>query len=140
MAIAGFAGRSDYVERFWLPLLGPTALLTLRWTARMLGEHPAGVSVSMEDLSLQLGLGARAGASGPAPRALERLGHFGLAREHAGTLMVRTHMPAVPPALMRRMPAAMRDSHTAWVLHAGDQAVDPVRRNLAGREAALPPM
>jgi hypothetical protein len=135
LAFNGFVARSDYVERYWLPVLGPSALLALRWSAEMLSAHPEGVSVRLSDLARGLGLGGRGGAAGPGPRALERLVYFGLARERAGTLMVRTHVPPLPPLLMRRLPQALRDTHGSWLLRTA-QPED--RRAPAARVSRLP--
>jgi hypothetical protein len=127
LAFHGFAARSHYVERCWLPVLGPSALLALRWSAEMLAEHPEGLSVRMADLARGLGVGGRSGSAGPAPRALDRLVYFGLARERAGTLMVRTHVPPVPPLLVRRLPAQLRDAHSSWLLRQDEPSGDTGR-------------
>ena len=137
LAFHGFAARSHYVERCWLPVLGPSALLALRWSAEMLTEHPEGLSVRMADLARGLGLGGQGGSAGPAPRALERLVYFGLARERAGTLMVRTHVPPVPPLLVRRLPAQLRDAHSAWLLRHDEPSGDTTRSPLPS--SAIPP-
>jgi hypothetical protein len=136
LAFNGFVARSDYVERYWLPVLGPSALLALRWSAEMLSSHPDGVSVRLSELARGLGLGTRGGSAGPAARALERLAYFGLARERSGTLMVRTHVPPLPPVLLRRLPQALRDSHGSWLL----RTTEPEGRSApAPRASRLPP-
>jgi hypothetical protein len=135
LAFHGFDARSEYTERYWLPVLGPSALLALRWSAEMLAAHPEGVSVGIPELARHLGLGKQGGASGPAPRAMQRLVYFGLARERSGTLMVRTHVPPVPPLMCRRLPKALQDSHSSWLLRSGESQQ---RRSAQGRQPGLP--
>lgn len=60
--------RSNYVERFWLPVLGPTATLLLRRLAYELDRSPEGFDLSANDMARSLGLGGMAGRHGPFPR------------------------------------------------------------------------
>ena len=53
----GHDPRSDYVERFWLPTLGPTSLLLLRRLASHLDREPEGCALDVADLSQSLGVG-----------------------------------------------------------------------------------
>jgi hypothetical protein len=75
----GHDPRSDYVERFWLPTLGPTSLLLLRRLASHFDREPDGCTLDVADLSQSLGLGAREGTSSPLFRSLDRLTQFELA-------------------------------------------------------------
>ena len=47
----GHDPRSRYAERFWLPTLGPTALLLLRHLAAQFDLHPAGIELRVADTS-----------------------------------------------------------------------------------------
>ena len=57
----GYDPRSRYVETFWLPTLGPTALLLLRHLADRFDRHPEGIELTVADTSHALGLGQRDG-------------------------------------------------------------------------------
>ncbi|HEY4400579.1 MAG TPA: hypothetical protein VGO38_00985, partial [Acidimicrobiia bacterium] len=64
----GHDPRSLYVETFWLPTLGPTAVLLLRHLATRFDESPSGVELPVADTSQALGLGQRDGNSSPIVR------------------------------------------------------------------------
>src|SRR5439155_3596983 len=51
----GHDPRSLYVETFWLPTLGPTAVLLLRHLATRFDESPTGVELPVADTSQALG-------------------------------------------------------------------------------------
>ena len=46
------------VEQFWLPTLGPTALLLLRHLADRFEEHPKGLTLPVAETAAALGLEA----------------------------------------------------------------------------------
>src|SRR5436189_5998321 len=75
----GHDPRSWYVEPFWLPTLGPTALLLLRHLADRFDRDPKGVELPVADTSAALGLGPREGQQSPLIRSLVRLQQFDLA-------------------------------------------------------------
>jgi len=125
LALSGFDPLGAYVERYWLPILGPASTLTLRRLVRGLADNPSGFSVSVEELARGLGIGTALSRNSPAPRAIERLTYFGMARHVGGSLAVRTHVPAVGQHLVRRLPAALRDTHPAWLLRRGDSDGPP---------------
>jgi hypothetical protein len=113
LARTGHAPASEYVERFWLPVLGPAATLALRWMARSLTEHPEGFTVRIDDLAGQLGLSQATGRHAACPKSLDRLCYFDLARERSGRLEVRTHVPSLRPGAVRRLPPALARAHAA---------------------------
>ncbi len=51
----GHDPRSLYVERFWLPTLGPTSLLLLRHLATRFDQEPGGIEVRLATTSQALG-------------------------------------------------------------------------------------
>src|SRR3546814_6418676 len=65
---AGHPERSVYVETFWLPPLGPTAMWLLRRLSAWLEATPDGISVELPALALELGLGANVWRSHPVIR------------------------------------------------------------------------
>ena len=59
--VLGHDPRSWYAETFWLPTLGPTALLLMRHLADRFERTPDGVELPVADTAAALGLGARDG-------------------------------------------------------------------------------
>jgi hypothetical protein len=111
----GHDPRSIYVERFWLPTLGPTSLLLLRRIAADLDETPAGIELDLGHLSQSLGLGHREGNSSPVMRSLERLIQFDLAcGERDAGYAVRRTVPPVNRRHVGRLPAPLQEEHRAW--------------------------
>ena len=91
--VIGHDPRSWYAETFWLPTLGPTALLLLRHLADRFEVDPAGLELPVADTAAALGLGPRAGQHSPLMRSLGRLQQFELAcQETDTTIAVRRAM------------------------------------------------
>lgn len=104
---------SLYVERFWLPVLGPTALWALRLVWREM-QPEACWGVSDDELAGQLGLGQR---RSQLDRTLARLVQFRTLRPHSanGALhtqyLVRTRLPFLTEGMEARLPAGLRAEH-----------------------------
>ncbi len=129
--VIGHDPRSWYAETFWLPTLGPTALLLLRHLADRFEVDPAGVELPVADTAAALGLGPRDGQHSPLMRSLVRLQQFELAcRETDAAIAVRRTLPPVHRRHVRRLPAALQARHAEWT---ADQATAPV--DLARRRA-----
>jgi hypothetical protein len=112
----GHDPRSRYVETFWLPTLGPTAVLLMRHLADRFDHDPKGVQLQVADTSQALGVGQRDGNSSPIVRTLTRLAQFELACEDGrGTVAVRRNLPPINPRHLRRLPSALQHAHGAWV-------------------------
>ena len=112
----GHDPRSRYVETFWLPTLGPTALLLLRHLADRFDRTPEGVELTVSDMSHALGLGARDGNSSPIVRTLARLAQFDLACEdpHSNMVAVRRNVPPLNIRHLRRLPSDLQLAHAEW--------------------------
>jgi hypothetical protein len=111
----GHDPRSLYVETFWLPTLGPTAVLLLRHLATRFDESPAGIELPVADTSQALGLGQRDGTSSPIVRTLTRLTQFDLACDNGhGTVAVRRNLPPINRRHVRRLPATLQVAHAEW--------------------------
>jgi hypothetical protein len=109
----GHDPRSLYVETFWLPTLGPTAVLLLRHLAHRFDERPDGLELTVVDTSQALGLGYRDGTSSPLLRCLVRLAQFDLAcdgREGNGRRAAKpaAHQPAPRAQAAHRAPGRTR--------------------------------
>src|SRR5690242_6510461 len=90
----GHDPRSEYVERFWLGVLGPSAVWLLRRLVARLEEEPEGYELHLPSLAAELGLGARSGRNGPFARTLERCERFGaLQLVDEAELRVRRRLP-----------------------------------------------
>lgn len=112
----GHDPRAPYPERFWLPTLGPTAMLLLRHVAHRFDREPAGFTLRLAETSRCLGLGERQGRSSPLARSLGRLVQFDLAafEGDGATLAVRRHVPPINRRHVRRLPPALQEEHDAW--------------------------
>jgi len=111
----GHDPRSRYVERFWLPTLGPTAVLLLRHLAARFDASPEGIELPISDTSRSLGLGERDGSSSPIVRSLARLETFDLAcSDGHATVAVRRNLPPANRRHLRRLPPALQADHAAW--------------------------
>lgn len=112
----GHDPRSLYVETFWLPTLGPTALLLLRHLAAQFDQYPDGLTLPLAGTSQALGLGCREGTSSPLVRSLARLAQFDLACDDGrGTIAVRRNVPPINRRHVRRLTPDLQVAHTEWV-------------------------
>ena len=119
----GHDPRSEYVERFWLPTLGPTSLLLLRRIASRFDREPAGITMQIAELSQSLGLGSRVGNSSPLLRSLDRLTQFDLAvAMKIGSYAVRRNVPPVNRRHIHRLPEQLQLEHADWVVSQLDES------------------
>lgn len=109
---AGHDPRSAYVERFWLPILGPSTVLLLRHLATALDSAPGGFLLDLEETARALGLGVRDGPHAPLARALRRAVDFAMATEPGpGQLAVRRRIPSLSTRQVARLPASLQVAH-----------------------------
>lgn len=106
--------RSRYVELFWLNVLGPTALWSLRRLVDGLTEYPLGYEVDLAETAGALGLSYSTGTSNAFGKALHRCVMFGVARLDGSELAVRRHLPHVAGRHLIRMPYGLQAAHRAW--------------------------
>ncbi len=107
----GFDARSEYVEYFWLPVLGPTATCTLRAFSLILSDWNGSAPVDLVEIAQRMGLSYRAGQSSPFSKALQRLTMFGIAHHTADGIAVRTVVPPVSRRQIDKMPPAVSQHH-----------------------------
>jgi hypothetical protein len=118
--------RSPYVETFWLPVLGPTALWAVRFladfaetaTADPPDAHcdgdchpPHGATIGAHELAVRLGLANSAVTPPSLARTLARLCQFSIATPYASGIAVRTRLPWVPERHISRFPSSLRRQH-----------------------------
>ena len=115
----GHDPRSSYVERFWLPVLGPTACWLLRRLAAHLEREPEGFELPVDETALSLGLGVRPGRQAPLRRTIERCCQFRVAHLDGGaaTLLVRRKLPPLTRNQVSRLPESLQAAHEAFLQH-----------------------
>jgi len=108
----GHDARSEYVERFWLPVLGPSTTCLLRHLAERLARSPAGCMLDVTETARALGLGERPGRHAPFLRTLARAIDFEMIRvDPPDSLETRVLLPALPARHLARLPSSLRASH-----------------------------
>jgi hypothetical protein len=125
---AGHDARSEYVERYWLPLLGPSTTWLLRYIATRLETAPSGLSLELCEVARALGLGERSGRNGPFMRSLARMIDFEFATMlRPGHLAIRQRMPSLSSRQLAHLSPELRTAHA--LNHERQQApADPLRR------------
>ena len=111
----GHDPRSTYVERFWLPVLGPSCLLLLRRLAAELEQQPDGFTLTTAQWAREMGVGMKGGKNGPLWRAVERACRFGAAQRNGELLAVRRRLPPLTARQVERLPTELREAHSHWV-------------------------
>lgn len=118
--------RGDYVERFWLPVLGPATTLLLRRFARGFVERPDGFRVIPADTAGALGMGRGTGRNSMIARTLDRACQFGTAsRVDEHTIAVRSLLPPLTQRQLSRLPASLQRAHQIWVDRQRSQLAHP---------------
>jgi hypothetical protein len=111
----GFDPRSEYAERFWLGVLGPSTLLLLRRIAAAFEDSPAGFPLPLADTARELGLGHMGGRNNPFVRALGRLCTFDMAQPMGeGVLAVRRRIPPLNRRQIVHLPDALQEAHQRY--------------------------
>ena len=94
----GYDARSEYVETYWLAVLGPSCVLAARRLNAWLEPESEGFTVPLAEFARSLGLGAGTARHAPVVRTLARLVDFGIARRRC-QLRVTNDIPTAdcPP-------------------------------------------
>jgi hypothetical protein len=113
----GHDPRSAYVERFWLPVLGPSACWLLRRLASWLDRQPDGFELPVDETAMSLGLGVRPGRQAPLRRTIERCCQFRVTHldGEAATLLVRRKLPPLTRNQVARLPQSLQAAHRAYL-------------------------
>jgi hypothetical protein len=135
----GHDPRSWYAETFWLPTLGPTALLLMRHLADRFEREVGPLTVAVADTAASLGLGTGEGEHGPLMRSVGRLVQFDLACVAGApgeqTYAVRRKVPPVNRRHIRRLPPALQTRHEEWTAAATRTSALELARRRARRVA-----
>lgn len=133
----GHDPRSAYVERFWLPVLGPSAVWLLRHLAAELEARPEGTTIDVADTARALGVGARGGRNSPFARSIERITTFGFARlVGPEELQVRTALPPLTQRQLQRLPVTLQRDHELWTRREAEEPPGQAYRRRARALAA----
>jgi hypothetical protein len=128
--------RSVYVERFWLPILGPSTLLLARRIAAGLEVHPDGFPLDLEETAAAMGLSLRGGTNGPFYRAVARTVQFHLTRPAGpAALTVRARVQQLSHRQLSRLPDGLQRDHAAWLAEDRKEPTEEQRRQRARRLA-----
>ena len=132
----GHDPRDTYCERFWLPLLGPSAVLLARQLADHLEHHPDGFAMAAEDASRSLGLGSPAGRRSAFNRTVARLAQFRLIHfDTDEVVLARRRLPGLSRTQALKLPTPLREAHDAWRVAEQTAPALPVLRERARRLA-----
>lgn len=125
----GYDVRSQYVELFWLNVLGPTATWALRRLVTGLDRYPLGYELDLGQTASMLGLAYSAGTSNSFARALHRCTLFGVTQPLPGGLAVRRRVPPVAARHLSRMPPQLQAMHEQWKVR--EYSLSDLERGLA---------
>ena len=104
----GYDTRSQYVETFWLPVLGPSTTWLLRHFTIRLEESPDGIELDVEDTARCLGLGERLTQNAPFARTIKRCINFEMAEWRGPELLAaRVRLPPLARRHLRRLPESL---------------------------------
>lgn len=107
-----FSVHSEYFEKFWLGIIGPSCVIVLRKICSELDKSPSGLSVDSEVFASCLGIGVRGGKNAPLFRTLTRLQRFGLVKQFSdGHYAVRTMVPYLSKYYLSRLPFCIQAEH-----------------------------
>ncbi len=114
----GHDPRSRYVERFWLPVLGPSTVVFLRYCADQLDDAgtTAAVEIELEAVARHLGLGHKGGRNSALTRTILRSCRFGAARAGRGNnLELRRGIPPLNRTQVNHLPKSLQTEHRFFV-------------------------
>jgi hypothetical protein len=100
---------SAYVETYWLPILGPSAIWAARRLVYWLDDHDS-VDIPLDALGRSLGLGGGVANNSPVVRTLARLVDFGMAATGGSAYAIRRRFPPLPTRLVDRLPSYLAES------------------------------
>jgi hypothetical protein len=111
----GFDPRSEYVETYWLGILGPSTSWLLRRLIAGLEKSPDGFELPLAETARSLGLGDRGGRHSPFLRAVTRTIQFEMAHaKDERTLAVRRKVPPLSRRQLERLSPDLQESHRQW--------------------------
>lgn len=113
--ISSFLAYDPYIERFWQPILGPTAtgLLNLL-SLEALNSNI--FTTTYAELSRRTGTGYRQGSASPAAKQLKRLHSFGLIRQRSeNQYEISPQIPALSSRYLSSLHSKEKIHHEIWI-------------------------
>jgi len=110
----GYSPRSEYVETFWLPIIGPTTLLLLRKLSLQIEREPEGFQLLPLDWIHSLGLAPRGGRHGPLWKSLDRACRFRLAQMVKDKYYIKQKFPMLNVTQISRLPEKLQTFHAKF--------------------------
>ena len=112
----GHDPRSVYVERFFLPIVGPSTTVLLRHLATRFDDEPDGFELNLSDASRCIGVGTNHAPGAAFFRTLERMISFGLAELIDDRLLgVRPRLASLTRRQVLRLPRRLQHEHDEWL-------------------------
>lgn len=128
MDALGHDPRSEYVEEYWLGVLGPTATWLMRRLADRLESSPQGFELDLATVAVELGVGSQSGLNSPCVRSLRRCARFGLVQlRDPATVLVRRKLPSLSYKQVERLPDHLRARHATAAADAFFEAQERAR-------------
>ncbi|KJF18371.1 MULTISPECIES: hypothetical protein [Acidithrix] len=116
----GFDPRTNYVEYFWLPILGPSCIFLLRRMAYAFDLSGDFREMSLHTISYEIGLGSPKGFSSSITRTVNRCIQFDMAKLLPnGQLAFRRSLPPLSQRQLNRLPIRLQEVHEALILGYG---------------------
>jgi hypothetical protein len=113
----GYAPDSEYVEYFWLPVLGPSSIWLLRRVSQLLEQSPHGIAVETTTFGRMLGLGGNTNGRSLLAKTITRCIHFDVAQPRGESIAFRRHLPPLNARQLERLPAELRSLHGSTATH-----------------------
>jgi hypothetical protein len=111
-AATGVDPRSRYVDHYWIPTLGPTAVCLARALMRMIARRGETVEVQVEHLAAVLGLRPDGDVNGELRAAFRRLDDADIVVvDPEGGLLVRGQFPYLTEEQVAHLPAPLVEAH-----------------------------
>lgn len=111
----GWFAISDYVERFWLPILGPTSTLILRHCYGPLSDT-GNYALDLELAPQMFGIGPGRSRHSIWARSIMRLVQFGMARcKSAEELEMRTIIPGLSSGQVVKLHPELAAQHRTFI-------------------------
>ena len=111
---------SPYVDRFWMPVLGPTAVALARLLMRLVETSDRTVEVNMRAIVAHLGLHPASG-SDELWVAVDQLQDAGITTFEGGTLLIDAPFRRLGPHHASVLPPSLRAEHSRWTAASEDQ-------------------
>ena len=134
----GYDPRSSYVEKFWLPFLGPSTIFLARRITEILENEPYGTAIDLQELSIMLGLGPNITKHSSIQKTLNRLLVFELARiMPSKAVSVRLKLPPLPQRFISRLPQSLQEFHGKELQDGPENALAAIRTRARSLALAL---